>query len=151
MRWGNDETRIGRARVCRACDTLPPGLDGVSPYQLRFGHYSAHEFDDARMEFDYSTTYLHYSYMHRTTILLPVKLRREAENAARSQGITLSELIRRKLAAVVTSQKGRRRAQDALFRPAHLIASEGATDLSARHDDYLYGKNAKSRPAKAAR
>ena len=89
--------------------------------------------------------------MHRTTILLPAKLRREAENAARAQGVTLSELIRRKLAAAVASQSGRRRSTDALFRPAHLIASEGATDLSTRHDEYLYGKNAKARPAKTAR
>lgn len=87
--------------------------------------------------------------MHRTTILLPARLRREAENAARAQGITLSELIRRKLAAATAARSGNRRGQDPLFRPAHLIASEGPADISVRHDDYLYGKKTKSRSGKA--
>ena len=89
--------------------------------------------------------------MHRTTILLPTKLRREAENTARAQGITLSELIRRKLTAATAASSGSRRGQDPLFHPAHLIESEGPADISLRHNDYLYGKNAKSRPAKTAR
>lgn len=88
--------------------------------------------------------------MHRTTILLPPALRREAENVARAQGITLSELIRRKLAAAVAARAGNRRQRDSLFRPARLIESRGAADLSARHDDYLYGTKAKARPAKTA-
>ncbi len=88
--------------------------------------------------------------MHRTTILLPQTLRREAENVARAQGITLSELIRQKLASTVSSKAGNRRAQDPLFRPGHLIGKKGAADVSVRHDDYLYGQNAKRGPGKTA-
>ena len=89
--------------------------------------------------------------MHRTTILLPVTLRREAENVARAQGITLSELIRQKLAAAVVAKTGgNRRTRDPLFRPARLIESKGPSDFSLHHDDYLYGPKSKSRPRKAA-
>lgn len=89
--------------------------------------------------------------MHRTTILLPPELRREAENAARARGMTLSELIRQKLAATVAPKGGNRRQRDPLFRPGRLIETIGPTNVSARHDDYLYGKDAKPRAGKAAR
>jgi len=41
-------------------------------------------------------------HMHRTTILLPEDLRRRAESAAASQGLSLSELIRRQLEKVAS-------------------------------------------------
>ena len=37
--------------------------------------------------------------MHRTTIMLPTELRRRADREAKALGISLSELIRRRLAA----------------------------------------------------
>ncbi|CAN5489996.1 hypothetical protein BH20VER3_BH20VER3_07310 [soil metagenome] len=89
--------------------------------------------------------------MHRTTILLPVALRREAENVARAQGMTLSELIRRRLKAVVAAKGDSRRARDPLFRPGHLVGGKGLGDVARRHDDYLYGPHPKSGSGKAAR
>ena len=87
--------------------------------------------------------------MHRTTILLPETLRREAETAARAQGLTLSELIRRKLAGAVAARTPNRRKADPLFRP-QLMHDKGPHDISLRHDDYLYGPQAKSRSGKTA-
>ncbi len=77
--------------------------------------------------------------MHRTTMLLPEALRQEAENVARAQGITLSELFRRKLAGAVSARRSEKRKHDPLFQPAHLMKNEGPGDVSTRHDDYLDG------------
>jgi hypothetical protein len=89
--------------------------------------------------------------MHRTTILLPETLRRDAEKVARGQGITLSELIRRKLAHSVASKARVAQDQDPFFRPGRLMTRSGAIDVSANHDDYLYGKKAKRHAGKASR
>ena len=74
--------------------------------------------------------------MHRTTILLPEKLRRAAEREAHSLGISLAELIRRRLAP---AQREESQNEPAFFsrRP---WAGPGATDLAANHDRYLYGE-----------
>jgi len=77
--------------------------------------------------------------MHRTSILVPVALRDEAEAEAKRRGITLSELIRRELTAAVRRSKSTGREADSLFRPRKLMSMEGAGDIAARHDDYLYG------------
>jgi hypothetical protein len=89
--------------------------------------------------------------MHRTTILLPETLRRDAENVARGQGITLSELIRRKLAHSVASKARTAQEQDPFFRPGRLMTRQGPSDVSAKHDHYLYGKNAKRGARKTSR
>ena len=86
--------------------------------------------------------------MHRTTLLLSEELRREAQNLARRQGITLSELIRRKLATSVATKSKNALAGDPLFRPARLMISHEESDVSARHDDYIYGPPAKRRSRK---
>ena len=83
--------------------------------------------------------------MHRTTILLPTSLRAEAESAARRRGISLSELIRRQLAATVRGGKTSGRETDPLFRPGQLMTRGGSGDVAARHDDYLYGPIGKPR------
>lgn len=83
--------------------------------------------------------------MHRTSILVPVPLRDEAEAEAKRQGITLSELIRRLLAATVARSKPTGRDADPLFRPGKLMGRGGAGDIAARHDDYLYGPIRKAR------
>lgn len=73
--------------------------------------------------------------MHRTTILLPTDLHRRAEREAKALGISLSELIRRRLAAdgePATSERPR-------FFSRHPWTGTGPTDTAANHDDYLYG------------
>ena len=75
-------------------------------------------------------------HMHRTTILLPPELHRSAEMEARRSGISLSELIRRRLAPVEESVQGER----AAFFTRKPWVDAGPSDLAADHDQYLYGK-----------
>ncbi len=83
---------------------------------------------------DIAIYYVNNSHMHRTTILLPRDLHRAAEIEARSMGVSLSELIRRKLGSSSTNN------------PEHIPAfysrepwvGSGPSDLSINHDRYLY-------------
>jgi hypothetical protein len=73
--------------------------------------------------------------MHRTTILLPNELRRRADREAKALGISLSELIRRRLAAdqeQVTDERPR-------FFARQPWPGPGPADTAANHDTYLYG------------
>ncbi len=80
-------------------------------------------------------------YMHRTTILLPEDLRRRAEGAAASLGLSLSELIRRQLEKVADpATKSRGRRDDPLFRNLKPSSKATPKDLAANHDRYLYGE-----------
>ncbi len=80
-------------------------------------------------------------YMHRTTILLPEDLRRRAEIAAASQGVSLSELIRRQLEKVASpSGKSPGRQDDPLFKNWKPSGKATPPDLAADHDRYLYGE-----------
>jgi hypothetical protein len=72
--------------------------------------------------------------MHRTTILLPDELYRAAGREARSLGVSLGELIRRRLAK--SSEKPPM--QKAFFSRQPWTA-EAPSDLSVAHDRYLYG------------
>lgn len=73
--------------------------------------------------------------MHRTTILLPNELRQRADREAKTLGISLSELIRRRLAADgVPEEKDRPR-----FFARQPWAGPGPADTAANHDAYLYG------------
>jgi hypothetical protein len=75
--------------------------------------------------------------MHRTTIMLPPELKRQANAKAETLGISLSELIRRCLESEVTVQSWERLPDPLLDDDARF---EGPTpsDLARRHDDYLY-------------
>ena len=72
--------------------------------------------------------------MHRTTILLPNELRRSADREAKALGISLSELIRRRLAGNGDAGKNRPR-----FFARQPWAGQGPSDHAANHDAYLYG------------
>ena len=73
--------------------------------------------------------------MHRTTILLPEELHRQAERVARARGISLAELVRQRLAETV----GRPPAKPRFFsrRP---WAGPVPSDVAEEHDRYLYGE-----------
>jgi hypothetical protein len=73
--------------------------------------------------------------MHRTTILLPSDLRRKADREARALGISLSELIRRRLAADEAGTPTNR----PRFFSRQPWTGAGPEDMSANHDSYLYG------------
>jgi hypothetical protein len=85
------------------------------------------------------------TYMHRTTILLPSELRRAGQKAAERHGITFSELVRRQLTAAVRRASSGERQRDSLFQPRGLMNGGNPGDLSARHDDYLYGERSAAR------
>lgn len=73
--------------------------------------------------------------MHRTTILLPSDLRRMADQEAKALGISLSELIRRRLSAGQLIEPNIR--PRFFSRPPWQGA--GASDTAANHDHFLYG------------
>ncbi len=81
-----------------------------------------------------------YMHMHRTTILLPDDLKVSAEAEARQKGISLGELIRRKLGKSSKSKKAKSRRDDPLFRHyAKVEAPSGpaTVDIALNHDKYL--------------
>lgn len=73
--------------------------------------------------------------MHRTTILLPNGLRQRADREAKALGISLSELIRRRLAA----DDEQTSAERPRFFARQPWAGQGPADTAANHDTYLYG------------
>lgn len=67
--------------------------------------------------------------------MLPEDLRRAAEREARQMGLSLGELIRRRLRPALKKQAPE---QPAFFtRPAW--TGDGPSDLAQCHDKYLYG------------
>lgn len=74
-------------------------------------------------------------HMHRTTILLPENVRKAAQKEARKNGISLGELIRRRLVS------GTEVASSAvpLFFRREVWTGATPRDLSERHDEHLYG------------
>lgn len=72
--------------------------------------------------------------MHRTTILLPPELRQAAEREAREMGVSLGELIRRRLRPALKKQEP----QVPGFFTRVPWTGSGPRDLSANHDKYLY-------------
>ena len=73
--------------------------------------------------------------MHRTTILLPRDLHRDAEREAVRLGISLSELIRRRLRAI----RPRGSEPGNPFFTRKPWNGTGPSDTAANHDSYLYG------------
>ena len=73
--------------------------------------------------------------MHRTTILLPPELRRKADKEAKALGISLSELIRRRLGGNDEEETEKR----PRFFTRQPWQGAGASNVAANHDDYLYG------------
>ena len=75
-------------------------------------------------------------HMHRTTILLPDELRRRAVREAKALGISLGELIRRRLAGAGGDARSEEVARFLARRPWDGAAPD---DTAANHDLYLYG------------
>ena len=74
-------------------------------------------------------------HVHRTTILLPNELRQRADREAKALGISLSELIRRRLAADGDASKSDR----PRFYTRQPWTGQGPIDTASNHDAYLYG------------
>jgi len=80
--------------------------------------------------------------MHRTTLMLPPELKSQAQKQARKLGISLGELIRRALAAELSSAGRERRAEDPLFSDGAVFRGQVPADLARDHDRYLYDEPA---------
>ena len=78
--------------------------------------------------------------MLRTTVMLPLDLKRRAQALAQRMGVSLGELIRESLEAALRGDAGEVR-DDPLFSDTATYDGPIADDLSARHDDHLYGGN----------
>lgn len=75
--------------------------------------------------------------MHRTTVMLPIDLKRRAQILARRMGISLGELIREALEATLRGDTGEVR-DDPLFGDDAVYTGRAPSDLTDRHDRYLY-------------
>jgi len=75
--------------------------------------------------------------MNRTTIMLPEELKRRAQERASADGISFGELVRRSLAATVSTPPPQR-TEDPLFADSGTYLGQAPSDLSEEHDQYLY-------------
>lgn len=82
--------------------------------------------------------------MQRTTIMLPRNLKMRASRHAGRLGISVGELIRQSLAAIVYRPTDLAR-EDPLFADQAIYRGWAIRDLVQCHDQYLYGKEIKTR------
>ena len=76
--------------------------------------------------------------MDKTTILIPKSLRVKAARRAKLLGISLGELIRRKLLEEISDHEVKE-ALDPIFHDFDkLITKSGVRDTARNHDRYLY-------------
>lgn len=72
--------------------------------------------------------------------MLPSDLKTRALRRARSRGISLGEMIRESLAAMLAY--GARKEGDSLLADKAVFDGSSPRDTAAKHDDYLYGDKA---------
>jgi len=75
--------------------------------------------------------------MQRTTIMLPPALKLEAQQLARDKGISLGDLIRQALTALLREDR-QGQVADPLFADTAVWSGDAPEDLSRDHDRYLY-------------
>lgn len=75
--------------------------------------------------------------MKRTTIMLPPDLKLKALQRANQMGISLGELIRNSLVALLHHSK-EQTTDDPLFADNDVFNDQGSQDLAKNHDRYLY-------------
>lgn len=80
--------------------------------------------------------------MHKTTIMLPMKLKVLAEQEAHRRGISLGEMIRIALKQAMQSSK-KKKSQDSLFDFDVVYTGPCKKDVSIHHNKYLYGEQKK--------
>lgn len=84
----------------------------------------------------------------RTTIVLPPELKRRAVSRARRQGISFGEFVRRAVekqvalpTVKIVKPPRKRKTGDPFWDNLVFFEDDGPTDLSVRHDDYIYGED----------
>lgn len=95
-----------------------------------------------RVEFQFDPMlwrmYYVYGHMKRTTIMLPDDLKEKGMRKARRRGISLGELIRESLEALVKNPDTEK-LEDPLFEDNAIFRGKAPKDFSRNHDRYLYG------------
>jgi hypothetical protein len=77
--------------------------------------------------------------------MLPVDLKQRASSLAERLGISLGELIRRSLEGALRGNAGEVR-EDPFFEDRAVYAGPAPPNLSADHDDFLYGEDRDDEP-----
>ena len=75
--------------------------------------------------------------MDRTTVVLPPDLKFQAQRLAHQKRISLAELIRDALKAQIEKQS-EHKGSELFFKDRHFFEGPAPSDLSEKHDDYLY-------------
>jgi len=78
--------------------------------------------------------------MERTTIMLPRDLKLRVAQHAQKKGISMGELIRNAISAALSQSVDKVSTDDPLFTDNELYQGPAPADLSADHDQYLYGE-----------
>lgn len=77
--------------------------------------------------------------MERTTIMLPHNLKLRLAQHAKKKGISMGALIRDAISAALSQSSDKDGNDDPLFTDTELYRGPAPPDLSADHDQYLYG------------
>ena len=75
--------------------------------------------------------------MVQIIVSFPDDLGSQAEAAAQQRGVPIDEFVRQCVVATMNKD----RSQDPFFADTALYRGDAPSDLSARHDDYLYGED----------
>ena len=78
--------------------------------------------------------------MQRTTIMLPRNLKMRASRHAGRLGISVGELIRQSLAAMIVYRPTDRATEDPFFADQAIFHGRAPRDLAKHHDRHLYGE-----------
>jgi hypothetical protein len=77
----------------------------------------------------------------RTTIVMPARLKAQAVARAREQKISFGEFVRRAVKnqlATLPKRRGKKKTGDPFWDNLKFYEG-GPSDVSVRHDDYIYG------------
>lgn len=77
--------------------------------------------------------------MNRTTILLPENLKRKVNLKAKIQKLSLGEYIRKSLESSLKMGFDDLK-NDPFINDKNIFIDKVETDISLRHDDYIYGE-----------
>ncbi len=76
--------------------------------------------------------------MHRTTILLPEKLKKCVNSRARTLGLSLGEFVRKSLESSLKKDFIDLK-NDLFVQDNNFYSEDIEINVSAKHDDYIYG------------
>jgi hypothetical protein len=71
--------------------------------------------------------------------MLPPGLKARAERRAFERGISLGELVRESVETALSTSEAEARAEDPMFADDAVYDGQDPSDVSAAHDEYLYG------------